>query len=217
MSPAGEQNLPQPVPGSRLAARTLAAALATLVAGPAGAAPAASTGAGGPPAIEWLAVLTPRAPWSEQCVALAFGATGDRGLAARCRLLEMVADDIRGVAARAHLAGTGVLDRDETLRRVRRMRRPPSCPSPEECDLDTARLLSADEVLSARVSLAGDTWSARLELRRVSSGRLVAAAAAAGRGTSDLRASVRAATGRLLRASLEAGTTAPSPGEPAGR
>jgi hypothetical protein len=82
------------------------------------------------------------------------------------------------------------------------MRRPPSCPTPEECDLDTARLLAVDDVVSARVSAIGGKWSAVLEVRRVSSGRLVASASATGRDIPGIRTSVRAATSRLLRALL---------------
>lgn len=181
------------------AVRTVTAALATLAAVHAAPALGAPQAVGDPPRTELLLVLTPRAAWSESCVALAFGSAGDRSLVDRCRLLEVMADDIRAVAAGADLGGAVVLDRGETLRRVNRMRRPPSCPTPQACDLDTARLLAVDEFVSARASIAGGDWSVTLELRRVSSGRLVASAAATGRGASDLRTSLRAATRRLLR------------------
>jgi hypothetical protein len=155
----------------------------------------------GPSRIARLVVLAPRAAWSEDCLALAFGRQSDASLEDRCRLIEMLADDIRSVAAATESTGNLVMDRNETMRRMRKLRRPPRCPTPDLCDLDTARLLDAKYVVSAHVRVAGESWSARLELRDVSRGLLASAEAIARSGT-ELRASVRRAARRLLRAGL---------------
>ena len=166
------------------------------------------------PPVEALAVLTPRAPWSEDCVALAFG-KGDASLAGRCSMLERMADEVRAVLAGSDPARVTVLDRDETLRRVRRMRRPPRCPTAQACDLDTAHLLDAGLVVSARVRTAGESWTARFELRKVAGGLLLASASASGSYGPGVLAETRRASERLVRdsfASRCAVGCAPPPG-----
>jgi hypothetical protein len=126
-----------------------------------------------------LAVLTPRASWSERCAALPFTGSRDAALARRCRVLEAAADSLRGGAAGAVQPGIVVWNRAETLRRVLAMRRPPRCPTPAACDLDIGHLLGADLLLTSAVTTSGAAWSARLELRSVSDGTLLGSADAA--------------------------------------
>jgi len=153
--------------------------------------------------VEVLVVLTPRAPWSEDCVALAFG-KGDPSLASRCRALEQLADEVRAAFAGAGASDVTVLDRGETLRRVRGIRRPPRCPTAATCDVDTARLLAATLVISGRVSVRNERWSALLELRRVADGRVLAHATAIVGSASDLLSAARAASESMLRELLNA-------------
>jgi formylglycine-generating enzyme required for sulfatase activity len=174
-----------------------------------------------------LAVLTLGAPWSPDCQGT--GWRKDRVLLERCTVLETLADEARA-GALAGLEGrdVDVMTRENTAQLLKDMGAGASC-SEGECEVETAKLIGADYVVSGNLVLIERTWFVTMKLHEVRTARLLRTSERLkGRTQVDLVEALRPAAEAMVRAGLRppppraatgvpsaaAAPPAPGPGEP---
>jgi formylglycine-generating enzyme required for sulfatase activity len=124
-------------------------------------------------AAQRLAVLTPSASWTAVCADPA-RRQEERGQD-RCTLLEALADEARaGVLAAVKGAGHVVMTRENTAQLLKEMGTSPARVE-GECEVETARLIGADWVVSGNVVLVEGTWFVTLKLHEVKTAKLLEA------------------------------------------
>jgi formylglycine-generating enzyme required for sulfatase activity len=161
-------------------------------------------------AAQRIAVLTPDAPWAAECQG-----TPPRPGAARerCDVLETLADEVRaGVLAGLEGAAIDVMTRENTAEILKEMGTA-AC-TEGECEVETARLVGADYVVSGNVTLVEGTWFATMKLHAAASARLLRTSERVkARSQVELIEAMRPAAEALARAAL--GTRGPAARPPA--
>ncbi len=118
-----------------------------------------------------IAVLSFAAPWSGACSRTDWR-TNQR-LLERCTVLDTLADEARA-GALAAMKGRSFLmmTRENTAQLIKEMGGDPSC-SEGECEVETARVIGADFVISGNVALVERNWFVTLRLHESKNGSLL--------------------------------------------
>ncbi len=127
-----------------------------------------------------VAVLEFQASWSGTC-------GGQKALrgddAERCEFLGLLADEARaGTLEVLKPPSHVVMTRENTAQLLKEMGSKPAC-TEGECEVETARLVGADLVLSGQVSRLGGAWIVSVKLHDVKTAALLGARSASGATT----------------------------------
>jgi formylglycine-generating enzyme required for sulfatase activity len=141
-----------------------------------------------------LAVLSPSAPWSPECQRT--GWRNDEKLAERCTVLETLADEARaGALAALERHDVDVMTRENTAELLKTMGA--TC-TEGECEVETAKLIGADYVVSGNVALVEGTWFVTYKLHTIRTAKLVSTAKVRGRSQVEIIEATSAATRELV-------------------
>ncbi len=161
-----------------------------------------------------LAVLTFSAPWSSRCAAGDWGS--DAALAENCTALETFADEARaGALAAVETKDVEVMTRENAAQLLESMEGSRCVEG--ECEVETAKLIGADYVVSGNVSQLEGTWILTLKMHSTKNARLLGASIPLqAKGRVALLDKIRTAAESLVRNGLrkEPAGTAVSAGAP---
>jgi hypothetical protein len=152
-----------------------------------------------------IAVLTLTAPWTPKCQGSAW--RDDKVLVERCSVLDTLADEARSGAISA-LRGRPftVMTRENTALLLKANGGGGAC-TEGECEVETAKLIGADEVVSGTVTLVEGTWFVTLKLHDVASANLLDTAKVKGTTQVALIEAIGGAAEGLVQRGLRVRTT----------
>jgi hypothetical protein len=159
-----------------------------------------------------IAVLTLTAPWTPKCRGSAW--RDDKVLVERCSVLDTLADEARSGAVSA-LRGRPftVMTRENTALLLKENGGGSAC-TEGECEVETAKLIGADEVVSGTVTFVEGTWFVTLKLHDVASANLLDTAKVKGATQVSLIEAIAGAAEGLVQRGLGLGqgsTSTPAP------
>jgi hypothetical protein len=162
-------------------------------------------------AVQRLAVLTPAAPWSGRCGE----AKRTDELTERCSVLDTLADEARaGALAAVDRREVDVMTRENTAQLLKENG---GLCTEGECEVETAKLLGADLVVSGNVTLVEGTWFVTMKLHAVRTAKLLhTSERIKGRTQVELIEAVRPAAQSMVRNGLDGSAMAARPVERSG-